>query len=123
MGDRLCGPFLPSFGNLYILVVVDYVSKWVEVVALPINDAKAVVKFLQKNIFSRFSTSRAIISNKGTHFCNRTFTAALAKYEIKYKVAIAYHPQTSGQVQVSNREIKKILEKIMNPTERIGHSN
>ena len=90
------GPFPPSFGNLYILVVVDYVSEWVEAVALLTNDAKAVVKFLQKNIFSRFGTPRAIISDEGTHFCNRTFAATLAKYGIKHKVATTYHLQTGG---------------------------
>ena len=63
-------PFPPSFGNLYILVAVDYISKWVEAVALRTNDAKAIVKFLQKNIFSRFGTPRAIISDEGTHFYN-----------------------------------------------------
>ena len=59
------GPFTLSFGNLYILVGMDYVSKWVEAAALPTNDdAKAVVKFFQKNIFSRFSTPRAIVVMK-----------------------------------------------------------
>ena len=90
---------------------MDYIFKWVEAVALPTNDAKTVVKFLQKNIFSRFSTIRVIISDEGTYFCNRTFAVALAKYGIKYKIAIAYHPQTSGHAKVSNREIKNILEK------------
>ena len=112
------GQLPPSFDNLYILVAVDYVSKWVEVVALPTNDAKAVVKFLQKQIFLRFGTSRAIICGEKTYFCNKTFAAALAKYGIKYKVAITYYPQTSRQVDVSNREIKRILEKIVSPNRK-----
>ena len=70
-GIDFMGLFTPSFGNLYILVAIDYVSKWVEAVALPINDAKVVVKFIQKNIFTRFGTSKAIISDEGTHFCNK----------------------------------------------------
>ena len=53
-GIDFVGPFPSSFGNEYILVVVDYMSKWVEVVAAPKNDAKTVVKFLKKNIFARF---------------------------------------------------------------------
>ena len=65
-GIDFMGPFPPSFGNLYILVAVDYVFKWVEAATLPINDARAVVNFLQKNIFSRFGTPRAIISDEGT---------------------------------------------------------
>lgn len=57
------GPFIKSFGNLYILVVVDYVSKWIEAMATPTNDAKFVTKFLIKNIFSRLVTPRVIISD------------------------------------------------------------
>ena len=86
------GLFPSSLRNLYILVYVDFVSKWMEVVALPINDTKAVVKFLQKNIFSRFGTSRAIISGEGTHFCNMIFATALVKYGIKHKIATICHP-------------------------------
>ncbi|KAH9679997.1 hypothetical protein KPL71_026363 [Citrus sinensis] len=98
-GIDFMGPFPPFFGNLYILVAVDYVSKWVEAAALPINDARAVVNFLQKNIFSRFGTPRAIISDEGTHFCNKVFAAAMAKYGVKHKIATAYHPQSNGQAE------------------------
>ncbi|BBG92801.1 transposable element gene [Prunus dulcis] len=110
-GIDFMGPFPASYGNLYILVAVDYVSKWVEAAALPTNDAKVVVRFLRKNIFTRFGVPRAIISDGGTHFCNRQFNSLLAKYGITHKVSTPYHPQTSGQVEVSNRELKKILEK------------
>ena len=110
-GIDFMGPFPPSFGNLYILLAVDYVSKWVEAVATTTNDAKVVVKFLSKNIFTRFGTPRAIISDEGTHFCNKVFDATMAKYGIKHKKTLAYHPQANGQAEVSNREVKSILEK------------
>ncbi|XP_059434307.1 uncharacterized protein LOC132167368, partial [Corylus avellana] len=74
---------------------VDYVSKWVEAIATKTNDHKVVVKFLQANIFSRFGTPRAIISDGGRHFCNRFFKALLLKYSVTHKVATPYHPQTS----------------------------
>ena len=74
-----------------------------------------MVNVLQKNIFSWFGTPRAIISDEGTHFCNKIFAAALAKYGIKHKIATTYHPQFNGQAKVSNREIKNILEKVVNP--------
>ncbi|XP_049357043.1 uncharacterized protein LOC125821700 [Solanum verrucosum] len=94
---------------------VDYVSKWVEVVALLENDGKSVAGFLKKNIFSMFGTPRAIISDGGYHFCNTVFSSLLAKYGVKqHKVATPYHLQTSGQVEVSNREIKVILAKTVN---------
>ena len=117
-GIDFMGPFTSSYGNLYILVAVEYVSKWVEAVALPKNDAKAVVKFLKKNIFTRFGTPRAIISDRGTHFCNKQFEALLSKYGVTHKIATPYHPQTSGQVEVSNREIKRILEKTVNASRK-----
>jgi len=56
LGIDFIGPFPPSYNNLYILVAVDYVSKWVEAIVTPTNDAKVVMKFLKKNIFTKFST-------------------------------------------------------------------
>ncbi|XP_019173871.1 PREDICTED: uncharacterized protein LOC109169443 [Ipomoea nil] len=116
-GIDFMGPFPTSFGYNYILVAVDYVSKWVEAVATRTNDSKVVLKFL-KDIFARFGTPRAIISDDGTHFCNKLFAGLLKKYGITHKVATPYHPQTSGQVEVSNRQIKGILEKTVNPSRK-----
>ncbi|RVW99000.1 Retrovirus-related Pol polyprotein from transposon 297 [Vitis vinifera] len=110
-GIDFMGPFPMSFGHSYILVGVDYVSKWVEAIPCRTNDHKVVLKFLKENIFSRFGVPKAIISDGGTHFCNKPFEALLAKYGIKHKVATPYHPQTSGQVELANREIKNILMK------------
>ncbi|GJU59755.1 reverse transcriptase domain-containing protein [Tanacetum coccineum] len=109
-GIDFMGPFPSSRGNRYILVAVDYVSKWVEAKALPTNDARVVVKFL-KQLFSRFGTPRAIISDRGTHFCNDQFSNVLKKYGVTHKLSTSYHPQTSGQVEVSNRGLKRILER------------
>ena len=117
-GIDFMGPFPSSFNNQYILVAVDYVSKWVEAAALSTNDAKVVLNFLRRNLFTWFGTPRAIISDEGTHFCNKYFTALLAKYGVTHKVATAYHPQTSGQVEMSNREVKQILEKVVNPSRK-----
>ncbi|XP_059289580.1 uncharacterized protein LOC132043111, partial [Lycium ferocissimum] len=74
------GPFVSSGGMKYILVAVDYVSKWVEAVALPNNKAKSIMGFLKKNIFTRFGTQRAIIGDGGSHFCNRAFVGLMEKY-------------------------------------------
>ncbi|XP_070025658.1 uncharacterized protein [Nicotiana sylvestris] len=75
------GPFVSSYGNKYILVAVDYVSKWVEAAAFPTNDSRL-----------------------------------LAKYDVHHKVETPYHPQTSGQVEVLNHEIKSVLTKTINAT-------
>ena len=89
---------------------MDYVSKWVEAQALPSNDARVVVRFLKK-LFSRFGAPRALISDRGTHFCNVQLENVLKRYGVTHRVATPYHPQTSGQVEVSNRELKQILDK------------
>ena len=107
-----------SFGNFYILVGVDYVSKWVEAIPYKHNDHRVVLKFLKENIFSIFGVPKAIISDGGTHFCNKPFETLLAKYGVKHKVATPYHPQTFGQFELANREIKNILMKLVNTSRR-----
>ncbi|GJZ81752.1 reverse transcriptase domain-containing protein [Tanacetum coccineum] len=109
-GIDFMGPFPSSRGNKYILVAVDYLSKWVEAKALPTNDSRVVVKFL-KSLFSRFSALRAIISDRGTHFCNDKFDKVMSKYGVTHRLLTPYHPQTSGQVEVTNRGLKRILER------------
>ncbi|GJS25035.1 reverse transcriptase domain-containing protein [Tanacetum coccineum] len=95
-----------------IQVSVDYLSKWVEAKALPTNDARVVVKFL-KSLFSRFGAPRAIISDRGTYFCNDKFDKVMSKNGVTHRLSTPYHPQTSGQVEVTNRgtDISKITRK------------
>ncbi|XP_070682428.1 uncharacterized protein [Malus domestica] len=71
--------------------------------------------FIRTNLFARFGMPRVIRSDGGSHFCNRTIEALLRKYNVKHKVSTPYHPQTNGQAEVSNREIKQILEKNIEP--------
>ena len=101
-GIDFMGPFPNSFGNLYILLAVDYVSKWVEAMSCKTNDNKVVISFIKSNIFSRFGIPRAIISDRGTHFCNFSFESLMKKYSVTHRLATPYHLQTSGQVEVSN---------------------
>ena len=113
-GINLMGPFPYSFGYVYILVGVDYVSKWVEAVPCKAANHRVVLKFLKENIFFKFGVPKAIISDGGSHFCNKLFENLLAKYDVKHKVATPYHPQTNGQVELANTEIKTILMKVVN---------
>ena len=106
-------PFPPSFGNQYILLVVVYVSKWVEAITCPRNDANIVVGFIQRNILSRFGALRTIISDEGSHFANKLFAKLMSGYGIRHVMGLNYHPQSNGQAEISNREIKNILEKIV----------
>ena len=82
-------PFPSSFGNLYILLVVDYVSKWVEATSSPRNDAITVVGFIQRNILSRFRAPRTIISDEGSHFANKFFAKLMSRYGIKHMMELA----------------------------------
>ncbi|GJU83430.1 reverse transcriptase domain-containing protein [Tanacetum coccineum] len=109
-GLDFMGLFPDSRGNKYILVAVDYMSKWVEAQALPTNDARVVVKIL-KGLFARFGVLKALISDRGTHFCNSQLEKSLFKYRVTHRISIAYHPQTNGQTEVTNTAIKCILER------------
>ena len=90
------GPFPSSFGNIYNLLAVDYVSKWVEVSTCPRNDTSTVVGFIQRNILSRFGAPRTIISDEGSHFANKIFEKLMSRYGIRHVMGLAYHPQSNG---------------------------
>ncbi|CAN6567565.1 unnamed protein product [Malus baccata var. baccata] len=106
-------PILETFPDEQLLSI-----KWVEAKATRTNDSKVVADFIRSNIFARFGMPRVIISDGGSHFCNRTIDALLRKYSVTHKVSTPYHPQTNGQAEVSNREIKQILEKTVGPTRK-----
>ena len=92
---------------------MDYVSKWVESINCPINDANTVVGFIQRNILSRFGAPRTIISEEGSHYANKMFAKLLSRYGVRHAMGFAYHPQSNRQAEISNREITNILEKIV----------
>ena len=86
------GPFPSSFSNLYILLAVDYVSKWVGAIPTRTNDAKVVASFLRSHIFTQFGTPRSLIIDGGTHFCNKLVDNVLRKYGVRHRTALAYYP-------------------------------
>ena len=102
MGDRLHGTFSTFFGKEYILVAVDYVSKWEEAIPTRTNTHREVLRFVTRNIFSRYGCPRAIISDRGLHFNNAHFRALLKRYGVHHRVTTPYQPQANGQVEASN---------------------
>nr|GEV58853.1 hypothetical protein [Tanacetum cinerariifolium] len=112
LGLDFMGPFPKSRGNKYHLVFVNYASKWVEAQALRMNDERVVVKLL-RSLFARFGVPKALISDKGTHFCNSQLEKALQRYGVTLRLSTAYHPQSNGQTEVTNRAIKCILERLV----------
>ncbi|GJU12227.1 reverse transcriptase domain-containing protein [Tanacetum coccineum] len=109
-GIDFMGPFPKSYKFEYILVAVDYVSKWAEAQALPTNDARVVITFLKK-LFCHFGMPKALISDRGTHFCNKIMEKTMKRYGVNHRFSTSYHPQTSGQVKNTNMALKRILEK------------
>ncbi|GJX33761.1 reverse transcriptase domain-containing protein [Tanacetum coccineum] len=109
-GIDFMGPFPKSHKFEYILVAVDYVSKWAEAQALPTNDARVVITFLKK-LFCHFGMPKALISDRGTHFCNKIMEKTMKRYGVNHRFSTSYHPQTSGQVENTNKAFKRILEK------------
>ncbi|GJV31525.1 reverse transcriptase domain-containing protein [Tanacetum coccineum] len=109
-GIDFMGPFPKSYKFEYILVAVDYISKWAEAQALPTNDARVVITFLKK-LFCCFGMPKALTSDKGTHFCNKIMERTMKRYGVNHRFSTSYHPQTSGQVENTNRALKRILEK------------
>jgi len=91
-----------------------------EIIATPKNDVGVVIKFLKKNIFSHFGVPRALINNRGTHFYNAQLKKVLEHYNVRHKAATPYHPQTNGQAEVSNKEIKRVLENIVVSSRKVG---
>ncbi|GKB33500.1 reverse transcriptase domain-containing protein [Tanacetum coccineum] len=109
-GIYIMRPFLKSYKFEYILVAVDYVSKWAEAQPLPTTDVRVVITFLKK-LFCHFEMPKALISDKGTHFCNKIMERTMKRYGVNHRFFTSYHPQISGQVKNTNRALKRILKK------------
>ena len=118
-GIDFMGPFPIFLMAIYIfwLLLTMSQSGW-KLFLVKNNDASIVIKFLKENIFARFGISKAIISDGGSHFCNRLFNNLMTKFGVTHKVSTPYHPQTNGQAELANREIKGILQKTVNPSRK-----
>jgi transposase InsO family protein len=103
------GPFPKSHDSEYILVAVNYVSKWVEALPCRAANAKHARRVFHEVIFPRFGTLKIVISDRGSHFIDKTFRNFLKELGAKHNIATPYHPQTSGQAETSNKHIKNIL--------------
>ncbi|XP_043818250.1 uncharacterized protein LOC122725277 [Manihot esculenta] len=113
-----CGGHFGPRKTALKIIELDYVSKWIEAKATRVDDAKVVVDFMKSHIFSRFGLPKAIISDRGTHFCNKVVETLLKKHHVVHRTSTAYHPQTNGLAEVSNREIKSVLEKTVCPNHK-----
>jgi hypothetical protein len=110
-GIEFMRPFKNSHGYEHILVMVDYVSKWVEAMPCRKASTEESIAMIKSMIFPRCGTPRILIRDGGTHFTGKNFKKCLSKLGIEHRVSTAYHPQTNGQVETSNRQLKSILNK------------
>jgi transposase InsO family protein len=110
-GIDFMGHFKNSHGYGYILVMVDYVSKWVEAMPCRKASTEESITMIKNVIFPRFGTPRILISDRGTHFIGKNFRKCLSELGIQHRVSTAYHPQTNRQAETSNRQLKSILNK------------
>ena len=109
-------PYPSSFGNKYILVAVDYVSKWVETIATKTNDAQVVTKFFKKVIFPRFGCHHVVISDNGTHFIKHKFESLLRKYGVLHRFALLYQPKLVVKLRCQIENLKSFFRKLyINP--------
>jgi transposase InsO family protein len=111
------GPFPKSKQCEYILVAVDYVLKWVEALPCRAADSNHAKRMFAEIIFPRFGVPHMVISDGGSHFIDSKFQLFLHNHGVHHNVATPYHPQTSGQAETSNKQIKNILQKTVNEME------
>jgi hypothetical protein len=121
-GIDFMGPFPNSEGCEYILVAVDYVSKWVEALSCQVVDAMHSKKMFHEVIFLRYWVPRIVINDGGSHFIDWTFQKALSEVGVDHWIATPYHPQMSGQAETSNKQIKNILQKTVSQMDRSWRS-
>jgi hypothetical protein len=107
-------PFPNSEGCEYILVVVDYVSKWIEALPCQAVDVMHSKKMFHEVTLLRYGVPRIVISDGESHFIDWTFRKALLEVGVDHRIATPYHPQISGQAETSNKQIKTILQKTVN---------
>ena len=115
-GLDFLGPIKPKgqkIGARYILVAIDYATKWVEAVALRDNKAASVAKFLYKGIMTRFGCPIELVLNQGVHFLNSVIEELTSKHMILHKKSTPYHPRANGQAESTNKVLLRILKKIV----------
>ena len=112
------GHFPSSYGYIRILVVIGYVTKWVETIPTSSADHNTSIKMLKGGTIPRFGDPRYLMTDDGSHFIHRAFRKMLAKYDVNHRIASPYHPWSSVQIELSNKEMKLILQKTVNQSRK-----
>jgi hypothetical protein len=114
IGIDIKGPLpITSSGNRYIIVAMDYFTKWPEAKAIPNMKAETVAKFIYEEIICRHGVPQEILSDRGTSFINKLIDELCQTYQTKHRLTSAYRPQTNGMVERFNRTIGECIAKLV----------
>eukprot|EP00253_Pinus_taeda_P017976 PITA_17976 len=118
-GMDFVGPINPpSKQRSYIIMCIDYLTKWAETKAIKAATEEKVVEFLRENIFYKFGYPRELVINQGSQFTSNLIDDLLVHHKIKHRTSTSYHPQANGQVEVTNRALEKILTKVVSSSRK-----
>ena len=114
IGIDIVGPLpLTENKNKYIVVAIDYLTKWPEARAIQYANAEEVAHFIYEDIICRYECPSKILSDRGTHFKNQLVEKLMEKFQIKHLFSTPYHPQTNGLVERFNRTLCESLAKLV----------
>src|ERR671929_1351041 len=99
-------------GKKYIIVAMDYLTKWPEARAVSEATADATAQFLYEQIICQHGCPQIILSDRGTHFNNNTIKALIKKFQVNHLLSTPYHPQTNGLVERFNRTLCESLARL-----------
>ena len=105
--------------HAYIIVVVDYFTKWAEAIPTLAADSKTTTKFIFNHVIAWFSVPQAIVTDHGSHFRDYMMAELTSKLGLRHDISTPYYPQANGQVEVVN----KVLVTMLQRTIRIHKSN
>ncbi|PKI67203.1 hypothetical protein CRG98_012400 [Punica granatum] len=119
-GMDVIGPINPkaSNGHMFILVAIDYFTKWIEAVTLASVTAKAVARFLRRDVIARYGVPATIITDNAKNLNNKVIDELCAQFKIRHRNSTPYRPQMNDAVEAANKNIKKIIEKMTSCRDR-----
>eukprot|EP00253_Pinus_taeda_P035367 PITA_35367 len=113
-GMDFVGPINPpSKQKSYIIMCMDYLTKWAKTKVIKAATEEKVAEFLRENIFYNLGYLRELVANQGSQFMSNFIEDLLTHHKIKHRTSTPYHPQANGQVEVTNKALERILTKVV----------
>ena len=119
VGIDIKGPLpITSDNNRYIIVAMDYFTKWPEAKAIADIKAETIAKFIYEEIICRHGTPEELLSNRGLSFMNQVVDQLCAKFQVKHRLTSPYRPQTNGMIERFNRTLGECIAKLVNDNDK-----